>query len=172
MADVRGEIYEAYKIPIYNYFYKAILNVHTAEDLTEDTFLKAFKYFASFKGESMVKTWLFKIARNTLIDYFKSPYKFTADITEFDIAVPQDMISAANERIIIKQVMYGLDEEERSFIILRDVNGLSYAEIAQIMNCTEGKVKIGIHRSRKKFKELYEFQCKEGVKNEIGLRGR
>ena len=169
MADVREEIYESYKTPIYNYFYKAILNAHTAEDLTEDTFFKAFKYFTSFKGESSAKTWLFKIARNILIDYFKTPYRYTEDITEFNIAEPEDMISAANERIIIKQVMDKLEEEERSLIILRDVNGLAYTEIAHIMNYTEGKVKIGLHRSRKKFKELYEFQCREGVKNETRL---
>lgn len=155
MSDVRTEIYNTYKKDIFSYFYKAILNYHNAEDLTEDTFLRAFKFFSSFRGESSVKTWLFKIARNVLNDYL---LKNSSKIEEIDENTHEDISNAYNkleDKLLIKKVMYKLLEEERTLIILRDVNGLSYLEITKIMSFTEGQVKIGIHRARKKFKELY-----------------
>lgn len=155
MSDVREEIYYAYKKDIFSYFYKATLNYHNAEDLTEDTFLRAFKFFSSFRGESSVKTWIFKIARNVLNDYLsKSSYK-SEDIDENTLEDTSDDYLALEEKLLIKKVMDRLFEEERTLIILRDVNGFSYLEISKIMSYTEGQVKIGIHRARKKFKELY-----------------
>lgn len=159
MSDVREEIYNSYKTPIYNYFYKSILNFHTAEDLTEDTFLKAFKYFSSFRGNSSMKTWLFKIARNTLIDYLNTSKYPTIDIAEYAVADEQDHFSRSDDKILIKKVLLKLSEEERTLIILRDVNGFTYIEIASVLNITEGKVKIGLHRARKKFKQYYEKEC-------------
>lgn len=155
MSDVRAEIYYTYKKDIFSYFYKATLNYHNAEDLTEDTFLRAFKFFSSFRGESSVKTWLFKIARNVLNDYLsKSSYK-NEDIDENTLEDISNDYTTLEEKLLIKKVMDRLFEEERTLIILRDVNGFSYIEISKIMSCTEGQVKIGIHRARKKFKELY-----------------
>jgi RNA polymerase sigma-70 factor, ECF subfamily len=155
LSDVREEIYNSYKIMIFNYFHKAVSNFHTAEDLTEDTFLKAFKHFANFRGESNVKTWLFKIARNTLINHLNLRKCSEIDIAEYPLEDNKDEFSALSEKILITKVLLKLSEEERTFIILRDVNGLTYTEIAQVMSFTEGKVKIGIHRARKKFKEFY-----------------
>lgn len=155
MSDVREEIYNTYKKDIFSYFYKATLNFHNAEDLTEDTFLRAFKFFSSFRGESSVKTWLFKIARNVLNDYLTKNCKKAEEIDENTLEDTSDDYGTLEKKILIKKVMDRLSEEERSLITLRDVNGLSYVEISKIMNYTEGQVKIGIHRARKRFKELY-----------------
>jgi RNA polymerase sigma-70 factor (ECF subfamily) len=155
LSDVRAEIYNTYKKDIFSYFYKATLNYHNAEDLTEDTFLRVFKFFSSFRGESSVKTWLYKIARNVLSDFLSKNSLQSEEIEENTLADTSDEYNTLEKKLIIKKVMDKLSEEERTLIILRDVNGLSYLEISKIMNYTEGQVKIGIHRARKKFKELY-----------------
>jgi RNA polymerase sigma-70 factor (ECF subfamily) len=90
---------------LYNYFYKSILNFHTAEDLTEDTFLKALKYFSNFRGDSSMKTWLFKIARNTLIDYLNESKSPTIDITEYAVADEKDHFSCSDDKFLIKKVL-------------------------------------------------------------------
>lgn len=163
MADLLEEIYHAYKKPVYNYFYRSTLDSHTAEELTQDTFLKAFKFYNTFKGESSVKTWLFKIARNTYITYVKSEKRSNEkSIYENEVKCKRDDFAVLDERTVIKKVLYKLSEEERSLIILRDINGFSYSEISKIMDFSEGKVKIGLHRARKKFRNMYCMECCEG----------
>jgi len=164
VSDIRTEIYHNYKTMIYNYFYRSTLNYDITEDLTQDTFLKAFKYFTSFRGESSMKTWLFIIARNILITHIKNSPSLSEDISEQNVSDKENQYSSLDEKLLIKKVLNKLSEEERSLIVLRDVNDLTYIEIAKIMNFTEGKVKIGLHRARKKFKEYYLKECGGEVK--------
>lgn len=70
MADPREEMYETYKKPIYNYLYRCTYHSHIAEELTQETFLKAFKSLLWFRGDASIKTWLFRIARNTYLHWF------------------------------------------------------------------------------------------------------
>jgi RNA polymerase sigma-70 factor, ECF subfamily len=155
LSDVREEIYFTYKKAICSYFYKATLDYHASEELTADTFLRAFKYFSSFRGESSVKTWLFKIARNVLNTHIAKNKSSTGEIIDDTLADSENAYASLEKKLAIKKVMNRLSEDERTLIILRDVNGLSYLEISNIMNYTEGQVKIGLHRARKKFKEIY-----------------
>lgn len=163
MANISEDIYNNYKNAIYNYFYRSTFNSHTAEELTQDTFLKAFKYFSSFRGESSVKTWLFKIAHNTNLNYIKKyGHMREENIEDYDTAESSDVFAKSNERIIVRNVLQKLSEEERTLIILRDLNDLTYDEIASVMEYTEGQVKIGLHRARKKFRNLYNIENREG----------
>jgi RNA polymerase sigma-70 factor (ECF subfamily) len=160
MAGIFEVIYSNYKKPIFNYLYRCTLNTHTAEELTQETFLKALKYYGSFRGESSVKTWLFKIARNMYLDDLKKHQPET-DIASQSIPDTYDAVASVHERIIINQILFNLKEDEREIIILRDINGLTYKEIAHIMNYTEGQVKIGIFRARRKFREAYQKETEE-----------
>ncbi len=164
MAGIFEEIYSNYKKPVYNYFYRCTVNIHTAEELTQDTFLKAFKYFSSFRGESDVKTWLFKIARNILNDYYKKNSRIPEeDIMKHQIS-DKDEIASAEEKVLIAKTLGSLTEEQREIIVLRDVSGFSYKDIADITGCSEGRVKIGLYRARKRFREIYTFESREGAK--------
>ncbi|MDF2946444.1 MAG: polymerase subunit sigma [Bacillales bacterium] len=69
MSDPRIELYETYKDTVYLYLYRSSLNKQIAEDLTHDTFLSAFQSLGKFRGESSLKTWLIKIARNNYISF-------------------------------------------------------------------------------------------------------
>ena len=161
------EIYLKYKDNIYNYLYQLCLNKHTAEELTQETFLKAFKYFNSFKAQSSVKTWLYKIARNTFLDYVKGKCLYNEEPIEGNELVDKnDDYGNLNEKIIINEILNKLTEFERTFILLRDLYGFSYVEISSVIGLTIGQIKIGIYRARKKFKKLYYIEC-EGLKNEI-----
>lgn len=159
MSKVFEEIYNNYKIMIYNYFYKSTLNRAVSEELTQDTFMKSFKYFPSFKGESNIKTWLFKIARNTFLTYINKKSKFHEDCLEnHSLTDSENKFDNIHDKLVIKKILLKLSEEERTLIILRDLNQFTYKDIAKIMNFTEGKVKIGLHRARKKFKEYYNTE--------------
>lgn len=157
MAKALEEIYSSYKQPIYNYFYRLTFNSHISEELTQDTFLRAFRYFSSFRGESSVKTWLFKIARNTFIAYSSKNMDMKEEnIDNYETENHDDAFSRSDEKLLIRKILHKLSEEERTLIILRDLNGLTYSEISKVMDYTEGKVKIGLHRARGKFRDYYK----------------
>lgn len=162
MADIFEEIYHTYKKPVYNYLYRCTLNVHTAEELTQETFLRALKYFSGFRGEAGAKTWLFKIARNAYLDrQKKNPPLPEADITEHPIPDNNDAYASSNEKDFINKILHSLKDEERTILVLRDMNDLTYKEVAHIMSYSEGQVKIGLHRARKKFREAYQKETEE-----------
>lgn len=94
MAHITEEIYNTYKKPIYNYLYKVTFNSHIAEELTQDTFLKAFTYVNSFRGDASMKTWLFKIAHNTYVNYLKKNAGNTLDNLDDIITSDNNDISA------------------------------------------------------------------------------
>lgn len=163
MANIAEEIYNEYKKPVYNYMYKSTFNSHTAEELTQETFLKAFKYISTFRGESSVKTWLFKIARNTYLNYIREKAGvWEEDIDALTEASKSDVLKDAEEKIIIRKVLKNLPERERTLILLRDFIGFTYQEISKITGLTEGQVRIGLHRGRAKFRELYDRENREG----------
>lgn len=152
------EIYQQYKPLIYNYLYRSTLNHHTAEELTQDTFLKVYKSIHQFRKESSLKTWLFTIARNTFLDSIKMKQnqEEAFDPTEVLMIDQSDAFSSLDEKLLIRKILLKLSEKERTLIILRDYYYFEYREILKIIGSTEGQVKIGLHRGRKKFKEMYQ----------------
>jgi RNA polymerase sigma-70 factor, ECF subfamily len=158
MSDPRIELYETYKNAIFLYLYRSTLNRHVAEDLTQDTFLKAFQALSSFRGESSLKTWLFRIARNTFINFSKrkqNSMEFQSDEIDKQFAQQQDLYKNSDDQHEIELTLLMLPENYRTYIILRDVNELTYEEVAVITNETIGQVKVGLYRARKKFREIY-----------------
>ncbi|MBT2636967.1 sigma-70 family RNA polymerase sigma factor [Bacillus sp. ISL-39] len=164
MSDPRIELYEKYKNMIFLYLYRSTLNQHIAEDLTQDTFLKAFQSLSSFRGESSLKTWLFKIARNTYINFSKkkqTSMELQSDKIDQHLVQQPDQFKRLDDQNAIELTLLQLPENYRTYIILRDVNDLTYEEVAEITNETIGQVKVGLYRARKKFKELYK-QLEDG----------
>lgn len=163
VSDIKTEVYEEYKNLIFSYFYKTTLNRTLSEDLTQDTFLKAFRFFSGFRGEASIKTWLFKIARNTYLDHAaKDKTHSSSDLLE-DMTDNTDHYKSLDEAILVRKILKVLSDEERSLIILKDASGLSYNEISRIIDITEGQVKIGLYRARKKFRDLYDKENGEGL---------
>lgn len=163
LEDIIEQIYTTYKQAVYNYLFYLTLNVHTAEDLTQETFLKVFKYFNGFKGDSSVKTWLIRISRNTYLTYIKKYSTGEKSLDDYEAQYASDDLVNVNENIIINHCLAKLSEKDRTLIILRDMNGFNYMEIASILECSEGQVKIGLFRARQRFKEIYNSECKEDL---------
>jgi RNA polymerase sigma-70 factor, ECF subfamily len=154
MADPLEEMYQAYKEPIFRYLRNMCRSRAIAEELTHDTFIKAFKGYGRFRGDSSLKTWLFKIARNT---YLNESGKFSRK-NEIPFAEPELQSEGTTRNIetemMVKQTLQRLSEKERSLLVLRE-QGFSLNEMAEILSQTEGNIKVGIHRAKKKFKEFY-----------------
>ncbi|HMK13613.1 MAG TPA: RNA polymerase sigma factor RpoE [Burkholderiales bacterium] len=138
------------------------------EDVTQEAFIKAYRALPSFRGDSAFYTWLYRIGINTAKNYLVAMGRRAPTATEFDISDAEafedgdhlkDMNTPENELMskqigqTVNQALQGLPDELRTAITLREIEGLSYEDIATIMNCPIGTVRSRIFRAREAIAE-------------------
>ncbi len=147
------------------------------EDVTQEAFIKAYRALPSFRGDSAFYTWLYRIGINTAKNYLvtngRRPPTSTAysseDAEGFDDAdqlrdmnTPENELASKQIAEIVSAAMDQLPEELRTAITLREIEGLSYEEIAEIMNCPIGTVRSRIFRAREAIAEKLRPQLEIG----------
>ncbi len=147
------------------------------EDVTQEAFIKAYRALPSFRGDSAFYTWLYRIGINTAKNYLvtngRRPPTSTAysseDAEGFDDAdqlrdmnTPENELASKQIAEIVSATMDELPEELRTAITLREIEGLSYEEIAEIMNCPIGTVRSRIFRAREAIAEKLRPQLEIG----------
>jgi len=133
------------------------------EDVTQEAFIKAYRALANFRGDSAFYTWLYRIAVNTAKNYLMSQGRRAPTSTEYDaeeaegfeeasglrdIATPDAQLMSKQIAQIVNATIDKLPEELKTAITLREIDGMSYEEIAQIMDCPIGTVRSRIFRAR------------------------
>jgi RNA polymerase sigma-70 factor (ECF subfamily) len=132
------------------------------QDIAQDAFIKAFRAIDSFRGDSQFYTWLYRIAANTAKNHLasrarKSPnYAVDVDDAEHfegesglkEYANPENTLLTGEIKSTIFRVIEGLPDDLKSAITLREIDGLSYEEIAEVMDCPIGTVRSRIFRAR------------------------
>ena len=133
------------------------------EDVVQETFIKAYRALPSFRGDSAFYTWLYRIGINTAKNYLVARDRRAPTSTEFDadeaeafedasqlhdINTPERVLHSKQIGQTVNAAMEALPEELRSAIVLREIDGLSYEEIALEMNCPIGTVRSRIFRAR------------------------
>ncbi len=133
-----------------------------ALDVAQEAFLKAYRAAPSFRGESAFYTWLYRIAINTaknhLVAIARKPISYDLDTQDpeqssilnelRELDTPEGLAQSEEMRNIINRVINGLPEELRTAILLREIEGMSYEEIAETMECPVGTVRSRIFRAR------------------------
>ena len=116
-----------------------------ADDLTQETYLRAMDALPSFRGESPARTWLLTIARRTAVDRFRAE-----GIRPTHVPVTPDhlMVADATTRIEVEQLLAGLDPDRREALVLTQLVGFSYAEAAEIIGVPIGTIRSRIARAR------------------------
>ena len=147
---------------------KFVKDIHIAEDIAQESFIKAYKSLNSFREESAFYTWLYRIAANTSKNYLTSKRRkkeysesevFSsedANVDIFDIPggdSPEEILAANNLREVIFESLSNLPEDIRTAISLREFEGLSYEEISEVLDCPIGTVRSRIFRGREIIQE-------------------
>ena len=155
---------------VYRFIYLLVRHKETAEDLTQETFLKAYKNLNHFNNQSSLLTWLLKIARNVTYDHFrrKRILQFFKWGNENDIdtkSLSPESAAEKNEDLTqLYAALSRLKDDYRDVLILRKVNECSIKETAFILGWTEAKVKTKMTRAFEALRK--EFYGKEGFINE------
>lgn len=147
--------------------YSIVGNTEDTMDISQETFLKVYKSLSAFKGDSEFSTWLYRIAKNTALDFVRKRKQPTVSIDSsgeesegFDI--PDDSVRTSPEKTVLqnekrqklRQAIDRLSDEHREIIILRDINDYSYAEISSLLNLEEGTVKSRLSRAREALRKI------------------
>lgn len=156
---------ERYQDKIYNLTYRLVSNTEDASDLTQEVFYRALLRIKSFRGEASFATWLYRIATNVCYDELRSRKK--QQVISLDNSFPDDPplelpdggagpAEIYMRRIVfqrLQEVIATLPIEQRTAIVLRDIQGLSYEEIAQALQCSLGTVKSRLSRARQALRD-------------------
>ena len=155
-----GVLYDRYYKQVFGYFARMTNNTEISRDLTQNVFLKILKYSHSWKGDKVFAYWLFRIARNILIDHFKESKRFD-DTSDNGEIISKDQAESVREMDtkesfdFLLEAMEQLNPADRELIELNRFQGFSYKEIAQTILSTENAVKVKTFRAIQKLKEIY-----------------
>ncbi len=146
-----AQVYDAYIQKIYNFIYYRTIHKETAEDLTSTTFMKALEKIGSFDaGKGSFSSWLYSIARNTLIDHYRTDRKTKSIENFWDLKSKDDVehdVGVYRQLEDVEQYLAELKPQQRSIVIMRVWDGLSYAEIAEITGASEASCKMNFSRT-------------------------
>jgi len=172
-----------YEKKIYNVALRMLGNSEDAADMTQEAFIKAYNSLASFRGDSKFSVWLTRIVSNLCLDFLRSRSRRPTvslsmedddgDDVQLDIAdssqSPEQLLERSLTRDSVRRGLKSLPDDYREILLLREIQGLSYDEIAAVLDIEVGTVKSRIFRGRKK---LCDYLIKDGNIPEFASSGR
>ncbi|HCR18662.1 MAG TPA: RNA polymerase subunit sigma-24 [Candidatus Latescibacteria bacterium] len=163
--DAYGKIVNRYRGRLYNFIFRFVGERETAEDIVQETFLRAFRKRKEYRAIANFSTWLFTIAGNLAKSELRrrkrwrlfSLHKDDENDTVMDLPDesfrPDTVTESSIADVQIQQAILSLPEKYRQVVLLRDVEGLSYQEISEISKCPVGTVKSRVNRARLKLQQ-------------------
>jgi len=169
-----------YQNRIYNVILKICANTDDAAELTQETFVKVIENIEQFQGRSSFYTWVFRIAVNLTLNYCQKRVKLAfrsldAELDEHkgqakqqlkdflsDDSYPEPAVIAQNKELceIARKSLMKLDDDQRAVVILRDIEGMNYAQIAEVLDIELGTVRSRLSRARGNLREILESLIK------------
>ncbi len=173
-----GTVYEAHYSDVHRFIFQLVQDVSLADELTQDAFVNAFEARDRFRGEAPERLWLLRVARNVTLDYLRSPRSRgraasldqqleTGESKELAATVPgeepplstEDAARRTEMSGCVQQFVLSLPETLRTPLILHDVEGLTNAQIAEVLECSLEAAKMRLHRGRARLREMMETRC-------------
>ncbi|MGI8963576.1 MAG: RNA polymerase sigma factor [Thermomicrobiales bacterium] len=161
-----AQLFEQYHSPILNYLHRMVSDRALAEDLTQDTFIKAYNALPRTKPDLAFKAWLYRIATNTAISHLRRGkiIKWLPFLT--DRETPDEHIEkSVTRKMDITEALSKLPQHYATALLLRHYQGLSLAETASALDVTENAAKLRLFRARKAFAQVYGVSP-EGLRDE------
>ena len=162
--DAFAQLVQANQNKIYSLALRMTGNPEDGADLAQDAFLKAWRSLPTFQEESSFSTWLYKLTSNLCIDFLRKEKRRKAAVTTVSLDdededappmevpdhrfTPETEVERRELRAAMSRALHSLSDEHRQILILREVEGLSYTEIAEALELEEGTVKFRIARAR------------------------
>lgn len=170
-VDAFETLIHQYERKVYNLAYRLTGNHEDASDMAQEAFVRVYVKLPEFRGESSFSTWLFRIASNACLDEIRkrkrqkvtslqNPYELgEGEELERQYADeadgPEELLARKETRAAVQACIADLDDEYRVVVVLRDIQGLAYNEIAELLGLNLGTVKSRLNRARAAIKEKF-----------------
>ncbi len=170
ISEAFDELVLKYQKKVFNVAYRLLNNYDEANDIAQEVFVRVYKNIGGFRKESSIFTWLYRITVNLSMNRLKVLNRERKRLDSLDDPIsteegevkkeisangplPLDMLVQKERSELIQKALTSLDDEFRTILVLRDIEGLSYEEIAQILKINVGTVKSRLHRGRMMLKD-------------------
>lgn len=164
-------IYRMFSKFVYNVAWRIVSTHDAAEEVTQEVFITVYRKLENFRFRSSFKTWIYRIAINTAINYSKKMSKYKQQSIEYEEQKHSPAVSSGAEDAsnkehnenLISTLLNALNEDQRACVVLRNIEGLSYQEIADTLSININTVRSRLSRAREAILQLR----KEVIKNEV-----
>lgn len=166
MAELRdgelaglGVLFERHHTKVYRYCLRMTGDPTTSEDLVQDVFTRILKYAATFRRGTNFEAWLFRVSRNVCYDHFRrSRHEIELELPDqrpSDETPVTETLERAEEVGRLRRALGRLPDDRRELLILSRFEARRYAEIAELLDCSVGAVKVRVHRAMRQLREIY-----------------
>jgi RNA polymerase sigma-70 factor (ECF subfamily) len=178
-----NELVVTYERRVFALVFRMLGRREEAEDLAQEVFVQVFKAIDQFRGDSKLSTWIYRIAVNLCKNRTKylarrhagseddvdamadrAPLSTAKGVSVGDVGRPDELVEGMQLEVVVKRAIAQIDTDFRQVLILRDVEDMSYEEIAAVTGLAEGTVKSRIHRARGQLRALVEKALGEKLK--------
>lgn len=180
-----NQLVVTYERRVFALVFRMIGRRDEAEDLAQEVFVQVFKAIDQFRGDSKLSTWIYRIAVNlcknrskylsrrhageqddldAMVD--RAPLQAAKGVSVGDVSRPDELVEGMQLEVIVKRAIESIDPEFREVLILRDVEDMSYDEIAEVTGLADGTVKSRIHRARAQLRALVEKAIGEKLRSD------
>ncbi|HTA23275.1 MAG TPA: sigma-70 family RNA polymerase sigma factor [Terriglobales bacterium] len=182
-SDAFSSLFHAHKSRIYSLCLRMTNNPAEAEDLAQDAFLQVFRKLSSFRGDSELSTWLYRITVNTVLMHFRKkslvqvsldePYTTKNDNAKQvrrEYGTKDDRLVGSITRVALTRAISELPEGYRTIFLLHEVEGYEHQEIAELLGCSVGNSKSQLHKAKLKIRDF--LACPPETRAETRRNGR
>jgi RNA polymerase sigma-70 factor, ECF subfamily len=162
-VEAFAAIFHAHKRRIFSLCCRMVKDPMEAEDLTQDTFLQAFRKLSTFRGDSAFATWLHRIGVNTVLMHFRrkslhrvsldEPYGHESGPSRREYGMKDNYLSGCIDRIALTRAITELPDGYRTVFLLHEVEGYEHREIAELLGCSIGNCKSQLHKAKLRIRE-------------------
>ena len=182
-AEAFASLFHAHKARIHSVCLRMTNNTAEAEDLTQDAFLQVFRKLATFRGDSALSTWLYRIAVNTVLMHIRKkalrqvsldePYSQDAKVVRREYGSRDDRLTGCVDRIALARAIKELPDGYRTIFLLHEVEGYEHQEIAELLDCSVGNSKSQLHKAKLRIRELLgQGRTQSGSNRTVRSRSR
>lgn len=157
-----GKLVELYQHEVFNLAARLVGDRTLAEDVSQETFIRAWRALPRFRGDAALGTWLYRITANTAFTH-RARRKLATDLeavpeqTEMDVSAnPGAYSDNLDLRETLRAALDQLSEEHRQVVVLKDIEGWSHVEIGEFLEISTSLAKVRLHRGRKQLRSLWE----------------
>ncbi len=152
-------LFERYHVALFRYLLQLSRNRALSEDLVQEVFFRALKYAGSYDPSLAFRVWLYRMARNVYFDSLRSQHSAPASTEGFETRssepMPEELFARKQDAMFLQKALEKLPEEKREVLVLSRFHNLRYQEIALILKCEVGTVKVRVYRALKELREKF-----------------